>query len=242
MSNNTILNIDSELQSKPYHGRGIIIGKTPNQKHAVLAYFIMGRSENSRNRVFSNENGNDNLITKAFDDSKMTDPSLVIYSFLRTYQDMTIVTNGDQTDNVYDFLSHGKTFEDALRKRTFEPDPPILTPRISGIIDRKNGEFSYKMSILKSANGDESSARRYFFEYETPLAGKGHFIHTYQGDGEIPQSFYGEPKEINTVDNIDEFANLIWNNLNEDNKISLCVRYIDIKTGEFDTKFINKYN
>lgn len=236
-----MLNISSELQSKPYHGRGIIIGKTPNKKHAVVAYFIMGRSENSRNRVFSNEKGNDNLITKAFDESKMTDPSLVIYSFLRTYEDMTIVTNGDQTDNVHDFLSHGKGFEDALRKRTFEPDPPILTPRISGIVNRQNGDFSYKMSILKSANGDESSARRYFFEYETPQSGVGHFIHTYQGEGEVPLSFHGEPKEIETYDNIQEFTDSLWENLNSDNKISLYVRYIDLATGEFDDRIVNKY-
>lgn len=235
-----ILNIDSELQSKPYHGRGIIIGKTPDEKNAVIAYFIMGRSENSRNRVFSAENGDDNLITKAFDASKMTDPSLVIYSFLRTYNNSTIVTNGDQTDNVYDFLKQAKTFEDALRTRTFEPDPPILTPRISGIVNRENGSFSYKMSILKSANGDASSSRKYFFEYENPLAGKGHFIHTYQGDGEVPASFYGEPKEIHIADNIDEFTNSIWNSLNADNKISLYVRYIDIATGNINTKVINK--
>lgn len=236
-----MLNIDSELQSKPYHGRGIIIGKTPSAKHIGIAYFIMGRSDNSRNRVFSNENGEDNLITKAFDESKMTDPSLVIYSFMRQYNDTTIVTNGDQTDTVYEFLKEGKTFEQALRTRTFEPDPPILTPRISGIIERKNGEFSYKMSILKSANGDDSSARKYFFEYESPQAGVGHFIHTYQGEGDVPASFDGEPKQVQMTDNIDEFANTVWNSLNSDNKISLCVRYIDVATGECQTKLVNKY-
>ena len=225
------------LKAHPYPGRGIMLGKTADGAKSVVVYFIMGRSENSRNRIF--EITDDGIRTKAFDESKMTDPSLIIYHPVRKVGDELIVTNGDQTDTVRDGVLAGEIFAQSLRKRTFEPDGPNWTPRISGIL-HKDG--SYALSILKSANGDASSNRRYFFGYESPIAGQGHFIHTYQENAEPLPSFYGEPREI-AVANTDAktLANEVWNALNADNKVSLFVRTIDIASGESDTVIINKH-
>ncbi len=226
-----------DLSSNSYPGRGIVIGKSEDGKNAVIAYFIMGRSTNSRNRVFEAEG--ENLRTKAFDPALLSDPSLVIYFPVRAYPGGQIVTNGDQTDTIYDFLQAGKTFEDALRTRTFEPDPPIFTPRVSGIAELQNGDFTYKLSILKSTDGDEGFAQRQFFEY-APKPGLGHFIHTYQGDGNPVPSFEGEPTPITLSGDIDTFTGKVWNALNEGNKVSLFVRYIDLATGKYETRIVNK--
>lgn len=227
-----------EISSTTYPGRGIIIGKSADGKKAVIGYFIMGRSENSRNRIFVSE-GKD-LKTQAFDPAKLVDPSLVIYAPVRTLENAAIVTNGDQTDTIRDFILEGKTFEEALRTRTFEPDPPNFTPRISGIVELADGDFSYKLSILKSNEGREQSALRFFYEYAQPIAGEGHFIHTYKCDGNPIPSFDGEPTLININGDIDEFTNDVWNALNEDNKVSLYTRFIDITTGEYEDRIVNK--
>lgn len=223
------------LSGNRYPGRGIVLGRTPDGKKAAIAYFIMGRSENSRNRVFIGEG--DGLRTQAYDPSKLEDPSLIIYAPVRTFEGLTIVTNGDQTDTVYDFLQKGGTFEDALRSRTFEPDGPNFTPRISGLL-MPNGD--YRLSILKSADGNPDSARRYFYEYANPLAGQGHFIHTYDRDGNPLPSFSGEPTQVEIPDDINEFTTALWNHLDAENKISLFTRYVEIETGETDTRIINK--
>ena len=234
-----IKSIAAELCSVAYHGRGIIIGKSADGKKAVTAYFIMGRSENSRNRVFVSEG--DGIRTQAFDESKMTDPHLIIYAPVRVMGNKTIVTNGDQTDTIYELMDKQMTFEQALRTREFEDDAPNFTPRISGIIRLENGDMNYAMSILKSAEGDGSSCQRYTYAYSNPLAGKAKFIHTYKCDGNPLPSFEGEPKTLELPDtDIDSLTDLIWNNLNEDNKVSLFVRYIDLTTGEFDTRIVNK--
>lgn len=234
-----IVSIEKELNSLAYHGRGIIIGKSADGKKAVTAYFIMGRSENSRNRVFV-EDGN-GIRTQAFDESKMVDPHLIIYAPVKVLGNKTIVTNGDQTDTVYELMDKQMTFEQALRTREFEDDAPNYTPRISGIIHLDGGEMNYAMSILKSADGDGSSCQRYTYAYSNPLAGKAKFIHTYKGDGNPLPSFEGEPKTLALPDvGIDELTDLIWNNLNSDNKVSLFVRYIDIETGKFDSRIVNK--
>ena len=234
-----IKSLESELNSLAYHGRGIIIGKSADGKKAVAAYFIMGRSVNSRNRVFVAEG--DAMRTKAFDESKMTDPHLIIYYPIRVLGNKTIVTNGDQTDTIYELMDNQMTFEQALRTREFEDDAPNYTPRISGIIHHENGEMNYAMSILKSADGDGSSCQRYTFAYSNPLAGKAKFIHTYKCDGNPLPSFEGEPKTLELPDvDIDTLTDTIWKNLNEDNKVSLFVRYIDLETGEFDTRIVNK--
>ena len=227
-----------EISSTTYPGRGIIIGKSDDGKKAVIGYFIMGRSENSRNRVFVKE-GKD-LKTQAFDPSKLVDPSLIIYAPVRTLDKTTVVTNGDQTDTVRDFILEGKSFEDALRTRTFEPDPPNFTPRISGIAELKDGDFSYTLSILKSNCGREDSALRFFYEYAQPVSGEGHFIHTYKCDGNPIPSFEGEPTLVSIEGDIDQFTNTVWNALNEDNKVSLYTRYIDLATGDFEDRIINK--
>ena len=227
-------NLAEELYSNSYPGRGIVLGRSADGKHAVIAYFIMGRSENSRNRVFVTDG--EGIKTQAFDPAKLTDPSLIIYSPVRVLDGKTIVTNGDQTDTVYDFLAQGKTFEDALRTRTFEPDEPNFTPRISGLVEGGN----YKLSILKSAGGDPSSAQRFFFEYTSPLAGQGHFIHTYRCDGNPIPSFEGEPTPVAISGDIDQFTQTVWNNLNPDNKVSLFTRFIDLSTGETATRILNK--
>ncbi|MEG0895218.1 MAG: IMP cyclohydrolase [Oscillospiraceae bacterium] len=226
------MDLNKLLSENTYPGRGIVIGR--NEDDIVIAYFIMGRSENSRNRVFITDG--EGIKTKAFDESKLTDPSLIIYSPVRVLGDNTIVTNGDQTDTVYDFMKDGKTFADALRTRQFEPDAPNFTPRISGVVNNKTGD--YKLSILKTDNGVRSL--RYFFEYNDTISGLGHFIHTYQGDGNPIPSFAGEPEEVLIKGDIDTFTNDVWENLNKDNKVSLFTRFINIKTGEVKTRIINK--
>ncbi len=233
-----LIDLKNELSGNSYPGRGIVIGLTPNGKNAAIAYFTMGRSVNSRNRVFI-DNGDD-LKNEAFDPSKLVDPSLIIYSPVRVINKYTIVTNGDQTDTIYDFIKNGDSFENALRTRTFEPDPPNFTPRISGILSILSGKLSYKLSILKSMQNNESSVQRFFYEYPEPMAGSGHFIHTYDGDGDPIPTFSGTPKEVDISDSAEDFAELIWNNLNFDNKVSLFVRYIDLATGSYKTIIKNK--
>ena len=231
------LDLTQLLQSNPYPGRGIVLGRSADDTKAVIAYFIMGRSENSRNRVFVETP--DGIRTPAFDPSKITDPYLIIYTPVRVFGTSTLVTNSDQTDTIREGLAAGKTFSQALHTRTFEPDEPNYTPRISGLV-KKEGD--YVLSILKSADGDPASCRRYFFTYEKPLAGQGHFIHTYMGDGNPLPSFEGEPEQIAiTSETPEEFAQLIWNSLNEENKESLFVRYIDIMTGNWETVILNKH-
>ena len=227
-----------ELKENAYPGRGIVIGKSADGKHAVTAYFIMGRSENSRNRVFV-EDGQ-GIRTQAFDPSKLTDPSLIIYAPVRVLGNKTIVTNGDQTDTIYEGMDQGLTFEQSLRSREFEPDGPNYTPRISGIMKIEDGTYNYAMSILKSNNGNPEACNRYTFAYENPVAGEGHFIHTYMHDGNPLPSFEGEPKLVEIPNDMEAFTNMLWESLNDENKVSLFVRYIDIATGEYKTTIINK--
>lgn len=233
-----MLDISTELKSNSYPGRGIIIGKSADGKKAVTAYFIMGRSSNSRNRVFV-EDGQ-GIRTQAFDESKLEDPSLIIYAPVRVLGNKTIVTNGDQTDTIYDGMDKQLTFEQSLRSREFEPDGPNYTPRISGVMHVENGSYNYAMSILKSNNGDPSACNRYTFAYSNPVNGEGHFIHTYMQDGNPLPSFEGEPKLVGISGDIDEFTNVIWDSLNEENKVSLFVRFIDIETGNYETRIVNK--
>ena len=233
-----MLNIYDELKNNAYPGRGIVIGKSEDGKSAVTAYFIMGRSVNSRNRVFV-EDG-EGIRTEAFDPSKLEDPHLIIYAPVRVLGNKTIVTNGDQTDTIYDLMNQQMTFEQSLRCREYEDDAPNYTPRISGIIKREAGNFNYAMSILKSDDGNPDSCQRFTFSYTNPVAGEGHFIHTYMGDGSPLPSFKGEPKKVGIPNDIDEFTNGLWTNLNEDNKVSLFVRYINAETGETDTRIVNK--
>ena len=231
------LNLNELLSGNSYPGRGILLGRSADNTKAVLAYFIMGRSLNSRNRIFAETD--DGIRTKAFDESKMTDPSLIIYHPVRTVGDTTIVANGDQSDTIRDGLLCGEVFAQSLRKRTFEPDAPNYTPRISGIL---HGNGSYALSILKSADGDPASCRRQFFGYEEPLAGQGHFISTYRCDGDPLPSFEGEPYQVAiTAPDAAALAQEMWTNLNEDNKVSLFVRYIDLSTKEAETVIINKH-
>lgn len=234
----TMLSIEQELKGNAYPGRGIIIGKSEDGTKAVTAYFIMGRSENSRNRIFV-EDG-EGIRTQAFDPSKLTDPSLIIYAPVRVLGNKTIVTNGDQTDTIYEGMDHQMTFEQSLRSREFEPDAPNYTPRISSIMHVEHGAYNYAMSILKSDNGNSDSCLRYTFAYENPQAGEGRFIHTYQCDGNPLPSFAGEPKKIAISGEIDAFTDLLWNSLNEENKVSLFVRYIDIASGAYETRIVNK--
>lgn len=233
-----IRSIEKELRENAYPGRGIILGKSPDGKKAVAAYFIMGRSENSRNRIFV-EDG-EGIRTQAFDPAKLTDPSLIIYAPVRVLGNKTIVTNGDQTDTIYEGMDRQMTFEQSLRSREFEPDAPNYTPRISGIMHIENGSYNYAMSILKSNEGRPEGCCRYTFAYEKPAAGEGHFIHTYQCDGDPLPSFEGEPKRIAVENEIDAFTDLLWNSLNEENKVSLFVRYIDIASGNYETRIVNK--
>ena len=233
-----MLSLANELNSNTYPGRGIVIGKTKDGKKAVTAYFIMGRSNNSRNRVFV-EDG-EGIRTQAFDPLKLEDPSLIIYAPVRVLGNKTIVTNGDQTDTIYEGMDKQLTFEQSLRTREFEPDAPNYTPRISGIMHVENGKYNYAMSILKSNNGNPEACNSYTFAYENPVAGEGHFIHTYMHDGNPLPSFEGEPKLVEINGDIDEFTNMVWTNLNEDNKVSLFVRFIDIETGEYETRIVNK--
>ncbi len=232
------ISLAKELAGNSYPGRGIVIGKSEDGKYAVTAYFIMGRSVNSRNRIFVTEG--EGIRTQAFDPAKLEDPSLVIYAPVRVLGNKTIVTNGDQTDTIYELMDKQQTFEQALRTRTFEPDGPNYTPRISGIMHIENGSYNYAMSILKSNHGDPSSCHRYTFAYENPLAGEGHFIHTYMGDGNPLPSFQGEPTLVGIEGDIDSFTRMIWENLNEENKVSLFVRYIDVESGRYESRIVNK--
>ena len=229
------------LKENTYPGRGIVLGRTSDGKKAAIAYFIMGRSVNSRNRVFAAQ-PDGGIITKAFDESKMVDPSLIIYAPVRVPKKGTwIVTNGDQTDTVRDWLAEGKSFEDALRTRTFEPDPPNWTPRISGLAEIRDGRLSYRLSILKSSNGNGDSVQRFFWEYPQPVAGEGHFLHTYRQDGNPIPSFEGEPEPVMVGDDFDAFTDGIWDALNADNKVSLFTAFIDLADGEtISTRIVNK--
>lgn len=225
------------LKPNTYPGRGIIIGKSADGKCAVTAYFIMGRSENSRNRVFTEKDGA--IYTEPHDYSKVSDPSLIIYSAIRQIGNKLIVTNGDQTDTIYDFLAKGEDMRAALRTRDFEPDAPNFTPRISGVMTFDNGDFTYEMSILKSADAEGTATNRYFYEYNS-IAGLGHFIHTYVCDGNPIPTFQGEPERVTVSSDIDEYTNAIWNSLNENNKISLYVRYVNLENGKEESRLINK--
>lgn len=227
-----------EVSSVSYPGRGIVTGRSADGKNAVIAYFIMGRSENSRNRIFL-EDG-EGIRTKAFDESRLTDPSLIIYHPVRVLGDCTIVTNGDQTDTVFEGMKEKKTFEESLRSREFEPDGPNFTPRISGCVKTGSAGFSYSLSILKSDNGDDSQCNRYTFAYEGKNAGKGHYIHTYMGDGNPLPSYEGEPTPVLISGDIDSFTNALWDALDTDNKVSLFTRFIDIETGKYESRIINK--
>lgn len=233
-----INDIGQLIKDNSYVGRGIVIGKSADGKKAVAAYFIMGRSENSRNRVFI-EKENGDIITAPFDESKVEDPSLIIYSAIRKYENNLIVTNGDQTDTIYDGLQAGKCFFKSLKTRAFEPDAPNFTPRISGMLTFEDNDFSYKMSILKSADEKGTACNRYLFDY-TAIAGMGHFIHTYVCDGNPIPTFQGEPERVLIPNDIDAFTKTLWENLNENNKISLYVRYIDLATGKEENRMINK--
>ncbi len=232
------LSLREELSANAYPGRGIIIGRTPDAKRAVAAYFIMGRSSNSRNRVFVKQG--EGIRTQAFDPSKLEDPSLIIYAPVRVLGHDTIVTNGDQTDTVYEGLEKGLTWEQCLRSREFEPDAPNFTPRISGLVHVEDGKFSYAMSILKSDQGDPSCCCRFTFTYDHPKAGEGRFLHTYMHDGSPLPSFEGEPKAVEVGDDLDAFAQMLWESLNEENKVSLFVRFIEIETGAYETRIFNK--
>ena len=234
-----IQELGKELSATSYPGRGIVLGLSADGKKSVIVYFIMGRSENSRNRIFVTDG--QGIRTQAYDPSKLTDPSLIIYAPVRVLGNKTIVTNGDQTDTIYSFLSSGKSFADALRTRTFEPDSPNFTPRISGIVKVKDGAMKYKLSILKSDGGNADSVERFFFEYDQPVAGEGRFIHTYRCDGSPIPSFAGEPERVRLMGDIDTFTRMVWNSLNEDNKVSLFVRYIDLATGKTQDRIVNKY-
>ncbi len=232
------VSLEQELKNNTYPGRGIVIGKTPDGTKAVTAYFIMGRSENSRNRIFV-EDG-EGIRTQAFDPARLEDPSLIIYAPVRVYGSDTIVTNGDQTDTIYEGLKWKMTVEQSLRSRRFEPDGPNYTPRISGVMHLANGGFGYELSVLKSNNGNPDSCVRCHFSYENPLAGEGHFIHTYMHDGNPLPGFEGEPKPVDIPDDMEAFTKLVWSSLNADNKVSLFVRYIDIASGSYETRIVNK--
>ena len=234
--------LEKLLRDNAYPGRGIVIGRSADGAKAITAYFIMGRSANSRNRVFVTEG--EGIRTEAFDPSKMEDPSLIIYAPVRVLGKYTIVTNGDQTDTVYEGLEKGLTFEQSLRSRTFEPDAPNYTPRISGLMELEGGAYDFSMSILKSADGDPASTERFTFSYEAPKAAEGRFIHTYEGDGSPLPSFSGEPEKVaftqEMTADIDTFGKRVWDALNEDNKVSLLVRFIDIADGTYETRIYNK--
>ena len=232
-----ILDLSQLLREHPYPGRGIVLGRSADNKKAVIAYFIMGRSENSRNRVF--ESTEDGIRTRAYDESRMTDPSLIIYHPVRQVGRGVVVTNGDQTDTIRDYLLEGRTFAEALRTRCFEPDPPNYTPRISGLL---SPDGSFKLSILKSADGNPDCNLRYFYEYDAPLAGEGRFIHTYQENADPLPSIEGEPRRVAiTAPSAQALADEIWASLNEDNKVSLYVCYRDLASGEMDTVIVNKH-
>ncbi len=232
-----INNIGELIKDNEYVGRGIVIGKTSDGTKAAVAYFIMGRSENSRNRIFKEED--EDITIYPFDESKVEDPSLIIYHPIRVIDNKLIVTNGDQTDTIYDYVKEGKTFKEALETRQFEPDAPNYTPRISGMLTFDGGDFKYSMSILKSLDADGTECARYTFDYK-PMKGLGHFIHTYECNGNPIPTFQGEPERVEVPNDIDEFAENLWNNLNDDNKISLYVRYIDLGDGAVQSVMYNK--
>ncbi len=232
-----IKSMKDRIDGNPYVGRGIVIGKSSDGKKAATAYFIMGRSANSRNRVFTVKNGE--VFTEPFDASKVEDPSLIIYAAIRKFENKLIVTNGDQTDTVFDGIVTGKSFSESLESREFEPDAPNFTPRISGMLTFGENDFKYEMSILKSLDENGSDCARYTFSYPSK-AGLGHFIHTYVTDGNPIPTFKGEPERVAIPDSIDEFADEIWNYLDENNKISLYVRYTDLTDGSYEEKLINK--
>lgn len=232
------VSLEKELSGNEYPGRGIVIGRSEDGSKAVTAYFIMGRSVNSRNRIFVKDG--EGIRTQAFDPSLMKDPSLIIYAPVRVLGSQTIVTNGDQTDTVYDGLSHGLTFAQSLESRKFEPDAPNYTPRISGLLRVEKGEFSYALSILKTEDGDGDTCNRFTFDYQGGKPGVGHFIHTYQSNGNPLPSFEGEPTPVQIHGDIDAFTGAVWNSLNEDNKVSLFVRFIDIASGTYETRIMNK--
>ena len=234
-----INDIGELISGNPYVGRGIVIGKSADGKKAAIAYFIMGRSENSRNRIFTEKNGE--VFTEPFDASKVEDPSLIIYAAIRQYENKLIVTNGDQTDTIYDGFASGHCMKHALQSRSFEPDAPNFTPRISGVAAFENGDFTYEMSILKSADAAGTACNRYLFSYPA-LAGLGHFIHTYVTDGNPIPTFQGEPERVAIPDSIDALTESLWNALDSSNKISLYVRYVDLATGESENRMINKNN
>lgn len=233
-----MVQLDQELKSNAYPGRGIVIGCSDDGKNAVIAYFIMGRSVNSRNRIFVEEG--EGIRTEAFEPSKLSDPSLVIYTPVRVRGNDTIVTNGDQTDTVYEGMEKGLTFEQCLRSREYEPDGPNYTPRISGLVHLAEGSFQIAMSILKSNDGDPSCCNRYTFSYDHPAPGEGRFLHTYMHDGNPLPSFQGEPKRVAVEGDIDSFGNMLWESLHEENKVSLFVRYINLETGKYETRILNK--
>lgn len=233
-----LLSLEKQLCTNAYPGRGIVIGKSEDGNYAVTAYFIMGRSTNSRNRIFVKEG--EGIRTEAFDPDKLSDPSLIIYAPVRVLGNKTIVTNGDQTDTIYEGMDRQQTFEQSLRTREFEPDAPNYTPRISGIMHVENGTYNYAMSILKSNNGNPDACNRYTFAYEHPQNGEGHYIHTYMEDGNPLPSFEGEPEWIKIEGDIDTFTDRVWNSLNEENKVSLFVRYIEIATGKYESRIVNK--
>ncbi len=233
------VSFEKNLQSNTYPGRGIMLGRTADGSKAVITYFIMGRSENSRNRIFVQDG--QGIRTQAFDESKLVDPSLIIYAPVRVLGNKTIVTNGDQTDTIYDLMNQQLTFEQSLRTRKFEPDKPNYTPRISGIIKIHEGQMNMAISILKSDDGNPESSLRFTYSYENPLPGKGRFIHTYMGDGNPLPSYEGEPTLVEVGnDDIDTYTDKVWNSLNEENKVSLFVRYIDIATGQATSRIVNK--
>ncbi|MCR5290157.1 MAG: IMP cyclohydrolase [Treponema sp.] len=233
-----MVSLQSELKNNEYPGRGIVLGKSQDGKTAVAAYFIMGRSENSRNRIFVKDG--EGIRTQAFDPSKMKDPSLIIYSPVRVLGTKTIITNGDQTDTIYEGMDHQLTFEQSLRCREFEPDAPNYTPRISGIMHIDHGSYNFAMSILKSDNGNPDSCNRFTFAYTNPQNGTGRFIHTYMGNGNPLPSFEGEPTLVDITGDIDSFTDMVWNALNAENKVSLFVRFINIADGTYTSKIINK--
>ena len=233
-----LLSLAEELKNNSYPGRGIVIGKSKDGKTAVTAYFIMGRSENSRNRVFVEDGAG--IRTQAFDPAKLEDPSLIIYAPVRVLGNKTIVTNGDQTDTIYDGMDKQLTFEQSLRCRQYEPDGPNYTPRISGVMHIENGKYNFAMSILKSSDGNPEGNNRYTYAYENPICGEGRFIHTYARNENPLPSFEGEPKSVEIDGDIDSFTNMVWENLNEENKVSLFVRFIDIETGKYESRIVNK--
>lgn len=233
-----MVSLEQELKENAYPGRGIVIGRSADGNKAVTAYFIMGRSSNSRNRVFIEDGAG--IRTQAFDPSKLEDPSLIIYAPVRVLGNRTIVTNGDQTDTIYEGMDKEQTFEQSLRRREFEPDAPNYTPRISGVLHIEGGKYDYAMSVLKSNNGSPECCNRYTFTYDNPAAGEGHFIHTYMHDGNPLPSFEGEPKTVGIPNDIGVFTDMLWNSLNADNKVSLFVRFIDIADGTYETRIVNK--